>query len=75
MIIKKNLPTCFAGCDSVVVLNEDRRNTKIRLLQITDMQFIDSSQMRTPDRLREDEIVAWNSNALEGQCGAHIRST
>ena len=74
MLLKKNLPANFLGCDSVVILDENRKNTQIKLLQITDMQFIDSSQMRTQERLRIDEILSWRSSAFESQCGAHIRS-
>lgn len=63
----------FWGCD--FVLQTDRERTEpIRLLQITDMQVIDASQRRTPDRLREDEIRAWAPENFESQCGDHIRS-
>ena len=74
MILKNNLPKHFDGCNSVVVLDEKRKGTTIKLLQITDMQFIDSSQQRTPDRIRQDEIDAWTRENFEAQSGAHIRS-
>lgn len=64
----------FPGCDLVVELGAEREGTKIRLLQITDMQFIDASQRRTPDRLREDEIIAWMPENFMLQCGNHIAS-
>lgn len=47
------------GCDFILQLGEKRKGSKINLLQITDMQFIDSYQRRTLDRLRADEINAW----------------
>ena len=37
----------FKGCDFVVKLDNSRKNTKVKILQITDMQFIDSLQRRT----------------------------
>lgn len=74
MILKNDLPKKFDGCDRVVVLDENRKNSAIKVLQITDMQFIDASQMRTEDRLRADEIMAWRKDMLEAQSGAHIRS-
>ena len=64
----------FDGCDFVVQLGEKRENTNIKLLQITDTQLIDSKQMRTPDRLRYDEISAWDPQNFDVQCGDHIRS-
>ncbi len=62
------------GCDFIVNLPCDRKGTKIKLLQITDMQMIDSNQMRTPDRLRIDEINAWAPQNLDAVCGNHIRA-
>ena len=73
-IIKGEAVKAFAGCDFVVRLTSDRRNTKIRILQLTDMQVIDASQRRTPDRLRKDEIAAWSPDNFDAQCGNHIRS-
>lgn len=64
----------FFGCDFVVQLGEARKNTPIKLLQITDTQIIDSTQRRTPDRLRPDEISAWLPENFDAQCGNHIRS-
>lgn len=73
-IIKENLSKHFQGCDIVVQLGQEREDTEIKLLQLTDMQIIDSEQRRTPDRLRVDEIKAWASVNFDGQCGNHIRS-
>lgn len=73
-IIKNDIPLNFNGCDSVVQFGEDRKNTAIKILQITDMQFISSDQMRTPDRLRIDEINGWREKNYDIQCGNHIRS-
>lgn len=64
----------FPGCELIVELGEKHGTEKIRLLQITDMQFIDSAQRRTPERLREDEIVAWVPENFMAQCGNHIAS-
>ncbi len=64
----------FDGCDFVLCLGDDRKNTKIKLLQITDMQFIDSLQRRTPDRLRIDEINAWKPENFDALCGNQIRT-
>lgn len=64
----------FLGCDFVVQLGEGRKNTQIKFLQITDTQIIDSAQRRTPDRLRPDEIGAWQPQCFDVQCGNHIRS-
>lgn len=64
----------FAGCDFVVKLAEERRGTKIKILQLTDTQVIDASQRRTADRLRADEIAAWDAKNFDAQCGDHIRS-
>ena len=74
MIIKTNIPQKFDGCDRVVVLDDSRANTSIKLLQITDMQFIDSSQLRAPDRLRIDEINAWKRENFDVECADHIKS-
>lgn len=62
----------FDGCDFIVPLAEDR--VEPRLLQLTDMQVINAEQRRTPDRLRDDEIKAWQPEAFDGMCGNHIRS-
>ena len=73
-ILKGDTKEAFAGCDFVLKLPEDRVSTEIRILQITDTQIIDSTQCRTPDRLRPDEIAAWTPDRFDGQCGNHIRS-
>ena len=73
--ILKNLEnTVFDGCDFVVRLPEERRGREVRVLQLTDMQIIDSTQRRTPDRIRPDEIAAWDPKNFDVQCGDHIRS-
>lgn len=73
-IVKGEDVEAFAGCDYVVRLTSDRKNTKIKILQLTDTQVIDASQRRTPDRLRTDEINAWDPEHFDSQCGNHIRS-
>ena len=62
------------GCDFVVDFPIQRKATKIKLLQLTDMQIIDAEQRRTPDRLREDEIAAWSPRRFNENCGDYIRS-
>lgn len=73
-IISGAVPSAFCGCDFVVQLEDKQEKRKIKLLQITDMQVIDSTQRRTPDRLRQDEINAWKPDNFEKQCGNQIRS-
>ncbi|MBE6732401.1 MAG: hypothetical protein E7561_00170 [Ruminococcaceae bacterium] len=62
------------GCDFVLELGEDRKDDEIRVLQLTDMQIIDATQRRTPDRLRHDEITAWERDTIKGNCYDHISS-
>lgn len=69
--ILRDVPAMFDGCDRVVSFPEGTKT--IRLLQLTDMQFIDAAQRRTPDRLRIDEIRAWDPANFDQQCGNHIR--
>lgn len=64
----------FDGCDVVVKLPESRKGGPIKLLQLTDMQMIDSLQQRTPDRLRADEISAWLPDFFDENLGNHIKS-
>ncbi len=45
----------------------------IRILQLTDMQIIDASQQRTPDRLNEREIRYWQPRYMHDQCLQSIR--
>jgi len=62
------------GCDFVLDFPAERKNTKIKLLQLTDMQIIDAEQRRTPDRLRADEISAWSPDRFDANFGDHVRS-
>ena len=73
VIIKNTIGTVFEGCDFVVKLPKERQDD-VKILQITDMQAIDSSQRRYPDRIRPDEIAAWAPENFDAQCGDHIRS-
>lgn len=70
---KNNYKFC-EGCDFVLELDVKRKNDDIRFLQLTDMQIIDASQRRTPDRLRQDEINAWGKETVTGNCYNHIKS-
>ena len=66
------LPVPYAGVvDFVLDLPADRPP---RVLQLTDMQIIDASQQRTPDRLNPREIDLWQPAAIPVQCTDHIRS-
>lgn len=62
---------CFDGCDVVLQFEEAR---ELRLLQLTDMQFIDSEQRRTPDRLSAWEIEEWLPEKFALQCGNQMRA-
>lgn len=62
------------GCDFCLELPASRKNDEIRILQLTDMQIIDATKRRTPDRLCAEEIVAWGSEAIKGNCYDHISS-
>lgn len=73
-IIRGKENKAFDGCDFVVRLSDDRKNSKIKILQITDTQVIDSMQRRSTSKLREDEIIAWKPENFDGHCGNHIRS-
>ena len=66
-IIKQTDNISFAGCNFVVQLPAERKETSVRILQITDMQIIDASQRRTPERLNEHEIEAWKSENFDLQ--------
>ena len=62
------------GCDFVVQLPAERAGGPISILQITDTQLIDSSQMRRPGLLSEAAVKAWAPESFDCQCGNHIRS-
>ena len=66
------VPAPFAGIsDFILDLPSDR---PLRILQLTDMQIIDASQQRTPNRLNEREIALWQPEAIPVQCTDQIRS-
>ena len=46
---------------------------ELRILQITDMQVIDASQRRRPDRLSPSEIERWAPENAEKNCYSHIK--
>ena len=73
-ILKSNFPAAFSGCDVAVSLDPIPGGREIRLLQLTDMQFIDADQRRTPDRLRIDEINAWRPDRFDAVAGNQIRT-
>lgn len=62
------------GCDSVVIFSDKKRDSKLKLLQITDTQVIDSQQLRTPDRLGKAEIAAWGPDKIYANFGNHLKS-
>ena len=45
----------------------------LRILQLTDMQIIDSSQCRNPDRLNSSEMVNWAPQNVEKNCFKQIK--
>lgn len=51
----------------------DFKKDEIRILQITDMQVIDSSQQRYPGRLREEEYLKWLPETKEKNLYRYIR--
>ena len=69
-IIKAKDGSFYDGCDFVV----EAKGERLKILQITDTQVIDSTQQRAPDRLRPDEYYAWLPEYFDKQCGDHIRS-
>lgn len=73
-IIKNETAKTLFGCDFIVKFSEDRKNGKIKLLQLTDMQIIDAEQKRTPDRLRKDEMIAWSPDKFDENFGNHVKS-
>ena len=73
-ILKGEAVRAFDGCDFVLRADAGAERRGIRVLQLTDMQVIDSAQRRTPDRLREDEIAAWAPENFDALCGDHVRS-
>ena len=67
-----SVPAPFAGiADFVLDFPVDR---PIRILQLTDMQLIDASQQRTPDRLNPREIAMWQPEYIPVQCTNHLKS-
>ena len=74
MIIKNKISKNFSGCDCVVMLDGKDGDRAIKLLQLTDMQFIDSSQSRKADRLKPDEVKPWAPENFDLQCGNQIRT-
>lgn len=64
----------FDGCDLVLQLGEHRRGSKIKLLQATDMQILDATQRRTPDRLNAAEIATWSPKNFDKLFGNQMRT-
>ena len=46
---------------------------KLRILQLTDMQIIDATQRRSPNRLSPETIISWDNSRIEQNCYSHIR--
>ena len=66
------VPAPFAGvADFVLDLPADRSP---RILQLTDMQIIDASQQRAPDRLNPREAEVWQPEYIPFQCTDQILS-
>ena len=56
--------------DFVIEVEEGR---DVRVLQLTDIEIIDSSQKRTPDRLVGTQATIWQPQEMEKQCFTYIR--
>lgn len=66
------VPAPFEGIADFVLRLPAHR--PLRILQLTDMQIIDASQRRTPDRLNQREIRLWQPESIPVQCTDQIRS-
>ena len=68
------------GCDFVVDLSASRGKGQVRVLQLTDPQMIDTTQivdgtsLPSDDHISESEMKAWRAENFDCQCGNHIRS-
>ena len=56
--------------DFVIEIEEER---DLRVLFLADTQIIDSSQMRTPDRLGQSSIDKWAPENMEDMCFKYVR--
>ncbi|MBR4943637.1 MAG: metallophosphoesterase, partial [Clostridia bacterium] len=61
----------FANLVDFIVEVPENRNPIV--LQLADPQIIDSSTMRTPDRLNAAKVEAWGPNSREERCYKYIR--
>ena len=73
---KSTILTDTYGCDFVVKLPSERRGGTVKILQLTDPQIIDLSQVRDVSKLpfSGDRFKTWSSDKFDCQCGNHIRS-
>ena len=62
----------LSGCDVTVCFSADQK--VLRLLQLTDMQIIDASQQRRPDRLSPAEQIAWQPDTVAHNFEDHVSS-
>ena len=72
----------FSGCSSGAAWNEvldfvieTESSGDFKILQLTDIQIIDSSQCRTPDRLYENAKKLWAPDKMEVRAWRFIRDT
>ncbi|MBR2714212.1 MAG: metallophosphoesterase [Kiritimatiellae bacterium] len=63
-------PAMFDKAAGVVRIPKGER---LRILQLTDTQIIDSAQRRSPKRLSPSEIKKWLPENAEANCYSHIR--
>lgn len=56
--------------DFVIEVEEGR---DVRVLQLSDIEIIDSSQKRTPDRLVGTQATIWQPQEMDKQCFTYIR--
>jgi hypothetical protein len=62
------------GCDFVVDLSAGRGKGQVRVLQLTDPQMIDTTQIGDTSHISPSRMKAWSKENFDRQCGNHIRS-
>ena len=73
-IYGKSLPVPAPFTDVADFILELPAGRPLRILQLTDMQIIDATQQRTPDRLSDREVEMWQPESIPVQCTHPIRS-
>ena len=71
-ILKGNNLAQFNGCNFVVKLSEDRLNSAVKILQLTDTQIIDSTQIRKDRKLSATDAFNWRYDNFSSLCGNYV---